>query len=397
MSRQLINHNADLKALLDDGYEVAVRAGHLVIDNVPYIDALRQVQRGTLISVLELNGDQTIKPKKHIAMFAGEHPCDENGAKIRKFEHGSRRQPLGENLVADHSFSCKPKDGSGYTDYYHKMTTYAEMISAPARKIDPSATPRTHIVASSDEGSAIFNYFDTASTRAGIAAITDKLAIPKIGIIGLGGTGSYVLDLVSKTPAQEIHVFDGDDFHQHSAFRAPGAPTLEYLRTTPKKVDHFAALYAPMRKNIVPHDVFLTKDNTDLIEKMTFVFLCVDAPEAKGPIIERLEASGIPFIDVGMGVQQVDDKLLGVVRVTTSTPERRAHVKERVGANAHEGDEAYSQNIQVADLNALNAALAVIRWKKLYGFYVDLEGEHNCNYTIDGNTISNADGDDENK
>ncbi len=31
----------------------------------------------------------------------------------------------------------------------------------------------------------------------------------------------------------------------------------------------------------------------------------------------------------------------------------------------------------------LNAALAVIRWKRLMGYYVDQQGEHQSRYTID--------------
>ena len=54
--------------------------------------------------------------------------------------------------------------------------------------------------------------------------------------------------------------------------------------------------------------------------------------------------------------------------------------------------EEYSEtNIQVADLNSLNAALAVIKWKKMFGFYKDYEQEHFCTYTIDGNHICNED------
>jgi hypothetical protein len=51
----------------------------------------------------------------------------------------------------------------------------------------------------------------------------------------------------------------------------------------------------------------------------------------------------------------------------------------------------YDYNIQIADLNALNAALAVIKWKKLWGFYLDLENENYSTYTIDGNMLLNAD------
>lgn len=38
--------------------------------------------------------------------------------------------------------------------------------------------------------------------------------------------------------------------------------------------------------------------------------------------------------------------------------------------------------------NALNAAFAVIKWKKLFGFYADNEGEHFSTYTVDGNLLT---------
>jgi hypothetical protein len=40
-----------------------------------------------------------------------------------------------------------------------------------------------------------------------------------------------------------------------------------------------------------------------------------------------------------------------------------------------------------ADLNALNAALAVIKWKKLACFYQGLDHEHHSTYTIGGNML----------
>ena len=54
-------------------------------------------------------------------------------------------------------------------------------------------------------------------------------------------------------------------------------------------------------------------------------------------------------------------------------------------------DDVYSRNVQVADLNALNATLAVIRWKKLCGFYADFDQERHSVYTIDGNHLLNED------
>ena len=53
-------------------------------------------------------------------------------------------------------------------------------------------------------------------------------------------------------------------------------------------------------------------------------------------------------------------------------------------------DHSEGGSSQVADLNALNAALAVIRWKRLRGFYRNGDGEHQSAFLVDGNTIINA-------
>jgi hypothetical protein len=46
------------------------------------------------------------------------------------------------------------------------------------------------------------------------------------------------------------------------------------------------------------------------------------------------------------------------------------------------GDNLYAKNIQIAEMNALNAALAVIRWKKLCGFYFDPVPTYNWTYVV---------------
>jgi len=39
----------------------------------------------------------------------------------------------------------------------------------------------------------------------------------------------------------------------------------------------------------------------------------------------------------------------------------------------------------------LNAALAVIKWKKLYGYFDDVTKEHYCAYTIRSNQLISED------
>lgn len=117
----------------------------------------------------------------------------------------------------------------------------------------------------------------------------------------------------------------------------------------------------------------------------------MDAGDAKKLVVQRLEHLGVSFIDTGMGLELVDGSLGGILRVTASTPAKRSHVHEGRIPFANDGaDNVYSSNIQVADLNALNAVLAIIKWKKLKGFYRDLECEHHSTYTTDGNMLLNG-------
>ncbi len=384
MSHQLISRSPDLKRLRDEGYDVEVRSNYLLVKHVPYVNANREVQFGTLVSELTLAGDVTTAPSTHVAYFIGSHPCNPDGTLLTKIQHQSLTQALGKDLVVQHSFSAK----APYKDYYEKMSTYVSIISRHARVLDPSATASTFPVIEADEEESVFAYLDTASSRAEINVVSDKLRINKVAIVGLGGTGSYVLDLIAKAPVKEIHLFDGDKLLQHNAFRSPGAPSVEELRQVPKKVDYFRERYSKIHRHIFAHHEYIDGSNVDQLQGMTFVFLCIDRGEARRLIVSRLEELGIPFIDVGMGVQLVDGSLTGVVRVTLSTEAYRDS-KRKLSFGDADGNNEYSRNIQIADLNALNAALAVIKWKKQCGFYVDLQREHFSGYSINGNMIIN--------
>ena len=390
MSQRPIARSDDLRRLRAEGYTISLTGGNLVVRDVPYVDCTGAVQHdGILVMPLTLSGDTAQPPPDHTAYFVGQVPCDPSGSPLGTIIDTTPK-PLAGGLTACCYFSAKPRTATkAYGDFYDKVTTYIGLISAPAQLVGADATARRHRPVGADHDGGPFNYLDTASSRAGIDAVGDRLRDSRIGIVGLGGSGVYILDLTSKAPVEEIHTFDGDRFLTHNAFRAPGAPSLEQLEAAPYKVDHFTAIYSRMHQGIVTHPYFLDETNLHELEGLDFVFIAVDDGEAKKVIVEGLEAFGISFIDVGMGVEEVDGKLTGIVRTTTSTPGRRDHVSSRVSFAADGGADDYRSNIQIAELNALNAALAVIRWKKHRGVYADLEGEHHSTYAIDGNHLVN--------
>jgi hypothetical protein len=200
-----------------------------------------------------------------------------------------------------------------------------------------------------------------------------------------------VLDLVAKAPVRAIHLFDGDPFLQHNAFRAPGAASIDALKGIPDKVEYHKAQYSNMHRGIFAHADYLDSSNLEGLREMGFVFLCLDRGQIKKEIVVELLEWRIPFVDATMGIEVVDDALGGILTVTTVTPEKSDHWKQRMTFSDANPNNDYSRNIQIADLNALNASLAVIKWKKYLGFYRDLGREHYSTYTTDVDMLTNDD------
>ena len=237
-----------------------------------------------------------------------------------------------------------------------------------------------------------FLFADAASARQLTTDLALRLKDEKVAIVGVGGTGSYILDFVAKTWVKEIHLFDADDFLQHNAFRAPGAFVREELRDAPNKAVFHERRYSRMRRRIVACPVRVDDTNVHRLGNYDTVFVCVDGGSVKGKILETCMSKGVLVIDCGMGVERTQDggPLRGMIRVTTCLQDEYDHAKHCIDLSAvDDPDDEYERNAQMAELNALNAALAIIRWKKIRGIYSDHGCELHCVYTLDGNRLDN--------
>ncbi len=363
----------DLSRLVAAGYELELTGdGYLLVANVPYLDQDRTVRRGTLVTKIQLNGDVTVNPPEdHVAYFIGATPYRWNGEKLTPLTQANVR--LADGRVAEFQMSLKsPTADQRYPDYFAKVEYHVQNIETEAQQVDPAATAKTFgpCVIKNDEWP--FEYADTASGRAGIGAINGRLAGMRIAIVGLGGTGSYILDLVSKCPVEEIHLYDADQFASHNAFRAPGAAGLDEVRRGRLKVERYAEIYLQMKRKVIPHPYHIDATNVAELGEVDFVFLSMEGGQTKLAIVDALEKMGKPFVNASLGVKKPGDgdKLQAIVEVNGSTTENRATFRDTVDFGPVDADDLYPQNIQVADLNALNAAMAVLWWKKWAGIYV---------------------------
>ena len=392
MSGSLISRSPDLARLAREGYAIEVRAGHLLVHDVPHVGPDRQVHRGVLVSSLTttvVDGEEvTAPPDTHVIEFAGEVPSDRAGNRLERLINGEVNRDLGNGIRTRFSFSHKPPGSSGYPNLYEKVVSYVGILGSHAAAIDADATACTFRVVEAAEEQSPFRYQDTASARAGIGALSAKLKVGAIAIIGVGGTGSYLLDLLAKTHVAAIHLYDADHFRMHNAFRAPGAASVDDLDGGPNKAKHFAAIYSRMRHGIVAHPYDVEESNVAELEAMSAVFLAIDPSSAKRAIIDWLEAHEIPFFDTGIGVDVDAGALSGQVRLTAGVPGRPVSGRSWIPMDKGDGDAAlYSTNIQVGELNALAAVLAVLRWKRYLGFYLDQQDEQHALFTISGNDI----------
>lgn len=228
----------------------------------------------------------------------------------------------------------------------------------------------------------------TFEARAGVRPVQDRVRYQRIAIMGLGGTGAHLLDLMVKTPVPEIHLLDADEFEWHNFMRAPGAPSgaeIEAQRADPlSKVDYYHAKYAPLREGVVAH-----KLRVDGVETLTrfldhhpvdFAFVCIDQRKdcdspRQDAVYEALSQKNVPFIDSGTSLTLNGGRIGGSVTTGSYAAGCRSW---QVGVpNARvRGDVPGYRNVQLPEVNALAASLAVMEWRRRTGQYVSESASH---------------------
>jgi hypothetical protein len=384
MLSTLASHNEDIRKLIDKGYAVAIDSECLVIRDIPYLAVDKQLQLGAFVSKLIYVNEYTVTPDDHQMYFCGSHPYQIDGTPIKNLAGGEMTMPLmSTDLVVQRSFSCKPAEG--YKGLFDKVENYLAMIAGPAMNVH-NANPFTfRSVEKIDE--SVFHFSDTLTSRAEIGDLATKFRDDIIAIIGLGGTGSYLLDFMVKTPVKEIRAFDPDFFHVHNAYRSPGKLNKEEFEQTKAQV--YQKRYEDFRSGLSIIPRFIDLQSSDDLIGVTFAFVCVDKGSARKEIFELLMGLSIPFIDVGMGLDRNGGPISGTVRTTYYSPETVENLLQKRLAPMHDlPDDVYRHNIQISELNALNASFAITKFKQLRGFYANDNPYYNMLFTVDATSAA---------
>lgn len=370
MFQKLVSHNDDLQRLLAKGYAIAVDSNHLIVRDVPYLDQELRVQIGAIVTPLVLTDACHVQQSDHQIFFAGSHPYGLDRRPIPNLGGGSVHVSLSdasEDVVVERSFSNKPRESGKFKDFFDKIESYVSIISGPAMQV-ADVTPLTFRAVPDAEPDPIFKFQDSLTTLAGISDLATPLETDVVAVIGLGGTGSYLLDFLVKARIGEIRGFDADHFYVHNAFRSPGR--VDSAEFSKPKADVYSTRYEQFRTGLSLHCKFIDSSSEADLQGVTFAFVCVDKGSSRAGIFDVLISMAIPFIDVGLGLNRNRGPLAGMARATYYSPEKADAQRDQGLADlADPADHIYRTNIQTAELNALNAALAVIVFKQLRGFY----------------------------
>lgn len=372
MQANPIAPNPDLQRLVDDGFHVSLEGQHLVIHRVPYVAKDRTVAYCSLISTYYEHEVAAGQITDHTVFVVGEIPYRDDGMSLEAamVANTSKEIHAGRLVRCQLSYKSEPLSAM-LANYYSKMSHYVRKLGSYVEAIDTSANVRGIGSFTARAVPSVFHFPNGSSARAGLEAYEQKLELQKVAIVGLGGTGSFLLDGLAKTPVKEIHLYDHDILEPHNAFRFPGALPMDIVFGRRKKTDVLADIYGQFRSGVMSHPERITEANLHELEHCQFVFIAVDHGPSRGLIARFLVARGIPFIDVGIGIDKIADalKLHARARVTLITPST-AHLIDTLPV-ADDADEAVYGNIQLSELNALNANLALIRYKQHLQFFTD--------------------------
>lgn len=389
MSNSLISHSEDLSKLIEEGYNIEIRGAYLIVSNVPYLSKDNEIKYAEIVTSLNIdpNTNKTKQPTEHTVWWTGKTPYNSNGESMEEplcCNNWVDGHDLGERITVYMQWSRKLKqDGvqRAYKDYHEQIVTYVNEVSFHAESHTPGVLESSKLGEKiENEQDTKFEYINSSLYRNGTKGIEDKISNEIVAIIGIGGTGSYLVDILAKTNIKELHLYDDDTIEPSSAFRLAGAVNKNEFGT--KKVRWHKDRYKNIRKTgLYTYENTINSSNLEELEKYSTVFIAVDNLESRREIQKKCNELGIFNLSVGIGVELegVKNNQLGCMIKLEREHQIQGECLKNSGKTTQQPPvgNMYRSNIQIAELNMLGAALAIIEWKIKKGIY---RSERNENY-----------------
>ena len=311
--------------------------------------------------------------------------------------------PIGNHIGGDGKIWSNISIGKGSQGSPEEDGSASDLVHRYAKQIIGAVAAAGYSETASLTMPSPFKIPNTFEARAAIGPVQNRIRGQSIAIIGLGGTGAYVLDLAAKTPVKEIHLLDSDDVEWHTFMRAPGAPTAEEIESCRKgsllKVDYYHSKYASLREGIHPHAVRV--DSPSMFREflsahpIDYAFVCIDQltdddSPRQDVVYCALSEAAVPFIDSGVSITVEDCAIRGAV-MTSAYDAGSVAWKVAIPNARVEGNVLGYRNVQLPEVNALAASLAVMEWRRRTEQYVSKSTSFLHKFRLERPSIVTAD------
>ncbi len=149
----------------------------------------------------------------------------------------------------------------------------------------------------------------------------ETLSSLKIGIVGLGGTGSSVAEQLAREGIGNFIIIDHDKFQKSNKTRLYGSYSTDGNCSKTEIVKRNILKIQPSALVKTIEAKITSERDLDVLKECDIVFGCTDRHMPRGLLSNFSHQYFIPVIDVGVGLNAQDGKLLGgTVRATLISP-----------------------------------------------------------------------------
>ncbi|MDE0678803.1 MAG: ThiF family adenylyltransferase [Gammaproteobacteria bacterium] len=207
----------------------------------------------------------------------------------------------------------------------------------------------------------------------------------KMAIVGLGGVGAWIADLLTKADVAEVHGWDGDVIEAKNIIRMPGAVNPDWIGKP--KAEWFEETYRQIHRQVHGHPKYVDEQTAvGMCSNATFGFVAVDNDEGRKIACGAMAAAGIPFIDVGISLNRRDGQVRASIRVTTVRPHDDAW-RKAIPKVDKAGQQTYGK-LELPDVAAVAAGMAVQSWRKVRGQTAQESASECMVYRTEADTIT---------
>ncbi len=272
-------------------------------------------------------------------------------------------------------FSIKPA-GRDYEDAWEALNHYVKQIYAlflGRSPLRPKAIPRPYT-------------FDVLGDQLPEAVEWRSLLAPEcVAIVGLGGVGAWIADLVVKADPREIHGWDYDCIKPKNILRMPGGldPNVWIGR---RKAHWFEETYSLIHTNVHGHNARVLPSNVqEVIEGTTFAFVAVDDADDRMMVCDTLAHARIPFVVVGLSPVRKEKRVKVSMRIVS------AHVgvsswRGGIPQVGQAGQDDYG-SLDLPDVYSMTASWAIQSWRKMRGQFWQDQREECLDYDASDHSL----------